>query len=53
MPFLLTRLARHIADNASYATDIEYFRETEVRDGPLAAKNSAARWVSVVMEALM
>jgi hypothetical protein len=52
MPFLLTRLARHIADNASYATDIEYFRETEVRDDPLAAKNSAARWVSVVMDAL-
>ncbi|GFF86408.1 hypothetical protein IFM53868_04799 [Aspergillus udagawae] len=35
-----------------YATDFEYFSETEVRDDPLAAKNSAARWVSVVMDAL-
>ncbi|RHZ46966.1 hypothetical protein CDV55_100533 [Aspergillus turcosus] len=35
-----------------YATDIEYFKESEVRDDPLAAKDSAAHWISVVMDAL-
>jgi hypothetical protein len=48
----LTQLARHLADNIRYVTDIEYFRETEVRNDPLAAKQSAAHWVSVVMDAL-
>ncbi|GFF33485.1 hypothetical protein IFM58399_03557 [Aspergillus lentulus] len=35
-----------------YVTDIEYFRETEVRNDPVAAKNSARHWISVVMGAL-
>lgn len=32
--------------------DIEYFRETDVRNDPVAAKNSARHWISVVMGAL-
>ncbi|KAF4276261.1 hypothetical protein CNMCM8812_004044 [Aspergillus fumigatus] len=35
-----------------YVTDIEYFKETEVRNDPVAAKNNAAHWVIVVMDAL-
>lgn len=54
--FLLTRSAPGIANNIRYATDIESFRETEVADDPLAAKNSAAHlaahWIGVVMDAL-
>jgi hypothetical protein len=48
----LDYVARHLADNVRYVTDIEYFRETEVLNDPLAAKQSAAHWVSVVMDAL-
>ncbi|GIJ87392.1 hypothetical protein Asppvi_006298 [Aspergillus pseudoviridinutans] len=48
----LPRVEKQMLDMAVYATDIEYFSETEVRDDPLAAKNSAAHWVSVVMDAL-
>ncbi|EAW21789.1 uncharacterized protein NFIA_069600 [Aspergillus fischeri NRRL 181] len=48
----LPRIEKQLLDMAVYITDIEYFKETEVRDDPVAAKSNAAHWVSVVMGAL-